>query len=253
MKNKTANDIAFGQEPIASVEYFPSPDGGEGETLITIEHGIAVRTYTTLGKLTKVDALSDYKKGAWSIDFPDQSNAVGDCIGILRSHGWIEETAPFAPLQSHIQNFEAEMQNTDLATWEIERGMRSRFTALVWAIEKAGLRYEPEWYAAQILRYFEGPSEAAFIAGYMFRELTLRYRHEKDAIRGKKTKKGAAQGGKMRLGAFKKEKGDILKMMHTYIENGCTITAAARHTYGNGKGLGVSTEANRKLFYRHKS
>lgn len=249
-KPKKANGIAFGREPTVSVEHIFSIGSGNGETLVTIEHGIAVRTYTTPGKLTKADALKNYKDGAWLIDFTDSSNAVGFCIEILKRNRWIGATAPFAPLQAHINNFEAEKQNTDFATWEFGPEGCSQFTPLVWAIEKAGLRYEPEWYAAQVLRHFEGPPDVVFVAGYMFRELTLRYRHEDDALRGKKTKMAAAEGGNARVGKLKDGTEKILEMMQSYLDKNPNKTAAARHTYN--KGLGASTDANLQLFKRHK-
>jgi len=250
----TSQQGIFLQDPIISVEHYQEEKSKEWQTIVTVEHGIASRTYETSGKLNKAEAKEDYLNSRWHTDLTDPSNASGFCLGILINAGWIEGAAPFYPLPEIVESFPA--NNTNLTDWEVlalnqpeNQGTDSLgFAALVWAIEQQGYRYEPVWYAAQVARHFFGPKEAHFNAGYFFRELTMRFRYETNALRGQKTKASASLGGQATARKKRCEARQIVTEMRKRINLGHSISNAANIVHKAGHG--PSQEANRKCYYR---
>lgn len=86
--------------------------------------------------------------------------------------------------------------------------------------------------------------------GASYKAALLKQRHEKNALRGKKVGDSARAGGVARSGLLRSGVSEVLSEMSKLVENGHSISNAARLV--KFKGIGSSAEANRKLWTRHK-
>lgn len=79
--------------------------------------------------------------------------------------------------------------------------------------------------------------------------LEMKLKHERDALRGKKTNSAASTGGKMRGAELAADTQDRLMEMKRLVDQGKSVTDAARFAHKNG--FGTSAAANRQLWYSH--
>ncbi len=109
-------------------------------------------------------------------------------------------------------------------------------------------KFSPVWLAGSaVFALLAHKNEFAF--GYLASQLDQKLRNEDDAMRGKKTLAGAASGGATRSRENSAEKRKRLEKMRSFIAKGHSVRRAAQLTHSSG--LGVSAEANKKLWTRN--
>ncbi len=109
-------------------------------------------------------------------------------------------------------------------------------------------RFSAAWLAGSaVFALLADKNEFAF--GFLTSELDQKLRNENDAMRGKKTLAGAASGGATRSRENSAEKRKRLEKMRSFIAKGHSVHRAAQLTHSSG--LGVSAEANKKLWTRN--
>lgn len=92
--------------------------------------------------------------------------------------------------------------------------------------------------------------ERAAAVGRMVESYRWRFAYGDHALRGKRTKEAASEGGKARRAELNEFTASILKEMKSLIDDGKSISDAGR--LAHKKGFGTSPSANRSLWYAHR-
>jgi hypothetical protein len=128
-----------------------------------------------------------------------------------------------------------------------------------WAyVQKHATELEPAWFRAELykiileLRSHDGQDRdwAIFKLGHTHAVARSRA-HKPSVSRGKKTKRSASDGGKARANRKAVVRHNVLKEMQRVIDEGKSISCAAR--IAKKRGFGTGTEANRSLWYRSRN
>jgi len=128
-----------------------------------------------------------------------------------------------------------------------------------WAyVQKHAAELEPAWFRAELYRIIlevcshdgHDRDRAIFNLGHTHAVARSRA-HKPNVSRGKKTKRSASDGGKARAKGKAALRHDVLKEMQRVVDEGKSVSCAARIT--KKRGMGAGTEANRSLWYRSRN
>lgn len=204
--------------------------------------GLHWQTYSELG--------SDHGFGAaYGVLFDNKNFDVPpeDFEALLAIFRQTSDQIQYDRLIAHIEHInQMTFQEVLLDENSVEHSLN--FLRAAWADEYSE-PFSPVWLAAMALyAYYVEENDFAF--GYLTAILDQKLANEADFLRGKRTVESAKQGGEMRSAIHSNRTRAVLSEMKRLIDAGQPVSNAAGRAYSNG--FGSSTEANRKLWNRHR-
>ncbi|MEP9350017.1 hypothetical protein [Xanthobacter sp. KR7-225] len=215
-------------------------------------------------KTTVIDGLEKMERHVRPKEAPSEWKGAAKILALGELAAAIEEDPPIASAswsslrteaESYLRETVAECEKkpkADHAPGELSQEQHCRDSLeLLAAIDRATKLMctemdsdaDREWLEEVIAEI----AEYAFVAGRHMQEAWAKP-FEGHAVRGIKTIQSAAEGGRQRKGKQAPETAQIISYMRELMQSGHSKARAAELTHK--KGLGVSAEANSKLFYR---